>query len=77
MDPSPRMDERLRLVAESPREEDQVAEAYRAALVTDPHHPIKRLAEQYHASEATVRRWVQRPRDMDLLGESAPGRAGE
>jgi hypothetical protein len=61
-----------------PREHfEDVARAYRAALVSDPRRPIKRLAEQYHASEATVRRWVQRARDMGLLGESVPGKAGE
>jgi hypothetical protein len=56
---------------------ERVAEAYRAALVYAPHKPIKVLAPQLHASEATVRRWVQRARDMGLLGPSTPGRAGE
>jgi hypothetical protein len=61
-----------------PREHfEGVAMAYRAALVSAPRRPIKTLAEQYHASEATVRRWVQRARDMGLLGESVPGKAGE
>jgi hypothetical protein len=61
-----------------PREHfEGVATAYRAALVWSPGRPIKTLAEQYHASEATVRRWVQRARDMGLLGESVPGKAGE
>jgi hypothetical protein len=56
---------------------EQVAEAYRAALVHAPQAPIKALAGQLYRSEATVRRWVQRARDMGLLGSSTPGRAGE
>jgi len=56
---------------------EQVAEAYRTALAQAPQAPIKALAEQYQYSEATVRRWVQRARDMGLLGASTPGRAGE
>jgi hypothetical protein len=56
---------------------EQVADAYRAALVLAPHAPVKALAPQLHVSEATVRRWVQRARDMGLLGDSTPGRAGE
>ncbi len=61
-----------------PREHfEDVAKAYRAALISDPRRPVKRLAEQYHASGATVRRWIQRARDMGLLGESVPGKAGE
>jgi hypothetical protein len=54
-----------------------VADAYRAALAHAPRKPIKTVAEQLHASEATVRRWVQRARDKGLLGESTPGKAGE
>jgi hypothetical protein len=56
---------------------EQVADAYRAALAHTPHAPIKALAQQLHYSEATVRRWLQRARDMGLLGASTPGRAGE
>jgi hypothetical protein len=56
---------------------EHVAEAYRAALARAPQAPVKLLAEQLHASEATVRRWVHRARDMGLLGPSTPGRAGE
>lgn len=56
---------------------EEVATAYRAALIRAPRSPMKALAEQFGASEATARRWVQRARDMGLLGESMPGRAGE
>jgi hypothetical protein len=56
---------------------ERVANEYRAALAHSPRKPIKTVAEQLHASEATVRRWVQRARDMGLLGASTPGRAGE
>jgi hypothetical protein len=56
---------------------EDVAKRYRAVLAYAPHAPIKTLAPQLHASEATVRRWVQRARDMGLLGPSTPGRAGE
>jgi hypothetical protein len=54
-----------------------LSQAYRAALVHAPQAPIKALAGQLYRSEATVRRWVQRARDMGLLGSSTPGRAGE
>lgn len=55
----------------------QVADDYRAALLQAPRRPIKLLAEELHASEATIRRWVQRTRDMGLLGPVQPGKAGE
>jgi hypothetical protein len=56
---------------------EQVAAAYRQALTEAPRSPVKWLTEQLHASEPTVRRWVQRARDLGLLGASTPGRAGE
>jgi hypothetical protein len=61
-----------------PREHfEQVAQAYRIALARAPRAPVKTLAEQMNASDATVRRWIQRARDMGLLGPSTPGKAGE
>jgi hypothetical protein len=56
---------------------EQVAAAYRQALVDHPRAPMKALAAQLHVSDATVRRWVQRARDKGLLGPSVPGKAGE
>lgn len=56
---------------------EQVATAYRAALATSPRAPMKELARRLSTSEATARRWVQRARDMGLLGASQPGKAGE
>jgi hypothetical protein len=56
---------------------EQVAAEYRAVLALEPRAPVKALAKQRQQSEATVRRWVQRARDMGLLGASTPGRAGE
>lgn len=61
-----------------PREHfEGVASAYRDALLTAPSRPIAALQGQMSASEATIRRWVQRARDMGLLGDSIPGKAGE
>lgn len=54
----------------------RVAEEYRHAYRAT-RAPIKELAKQMHASEPTVRRWVQRARDMGYLGPSASGKAGE
>jgi len=61
-----------------PREHfEEVAQAYRRALAEAPSAPVRALAKQLNASEATVRRWIQRARDMGLLGPSTPGKAGE
>jgi hypothetical protein len=61
-----------------PREHfEEVAQAYRRALAEAPGAPVKTLAKQMNTSEATLRRWIQRARDMGLLGPSAPGKAGE
>lgn len=54
-----------------------VAERYRRSLLLQPRAPIKALALELNASEATVRRWVQRARDMGFLGHSVMGKAGE
>ncbi|MDN5917094.1 MAG: hypothetical protein L0I76_18660 [Pseudonocardia sp.] len=56
---------------------EMVAATYRAALGTAPNAPTRETAGRLHVSEATARRWVQRARDMDLLGQSHPGKAGE
>lgn len=56
---------------------ERVAAIYRQALKTSPHAPMKETSRVLHTSEATARRWVQRARDMRLLGESQPGKAGE
>jgi hypothetical protein len=55
----------------------RVAEDYRAALLQAPRSPIKLMAQKVHASEATIRRRVQRARDMGLLRPVQPGKAGE
>jgi hypothetical protein len=60
-----------------PEHYERVAAAYREALIASPRAPMKALAKQLHASDATVRRWVQRARDKGLLGPSMPGKAGE
>jgi hypothetical protein len=54
---------------------EKVAEAYRAASLTGS--PIRTISKAWNAPEASVRRWVQRARDMDLLGPPRPGKAGE
>jgi hypothetical protein len=54
-----------------------VAAAYREVLKTSPRAPIKTLAANLNYSEATIRRHLQRARDMGLLGEARPGKAGE
>jgi len=56
---------------------EQVAAAYREALGVTPRGPMGELARRLGVSKATARRWVQRARDMGLLGASQPGRAGE
>jgi hypothetical protein len=53
-----------------------VAGAYRRALVEHPRGTFAALARELHASEATVRRWVQRAQDKGYLGASTPGKAG-
>jgi len=54
-----------------------VANAYRQALMVRPLTPIKYLAEQLGASEASIHRWLRRARDMGLLDESGPRRTAE
>lgn len=56
---------------------ERVAGQYRAALVAAPGRPIQYLSERSNTPEPTLRRWVQRARDMGLLGASTPGKAGE
>jgi hypothetical protein len=62
---------------------EQVAKEYRRALklpITAPMTEVqRRLAEWLgrEIPEPTARRWVQRARDMGLLGASRPGKAGE
>jgi hypothetical protein len=61
---------------------EAVANAYRRAVEEDP-APVRRLSAEFRTPEGrptpepTVRRWIQRARDMELLGRSTPGRAGE
>jgi hypothetical protein len=51
--------------------------------MTSKHAPMtelrRRLGEwlEREVPEPTARRWVQRARDMGLLGASRPGKAGE
>lgn len=54
-----------------------VAESYRQAMVKAPQAPTQWLAKQWHVSEPTLRRWLQRARDKGYLGASMPGKAGE
>src|ERR1041385_8185096 len=56
---------------------ERVAARYRQLLVAAPRRPVKALADELYASEPTVRRWLQRARDMGLLGASQQGKAGE
>ncbi len=35
------------------------------------------MQEQRYVSLSTLRRWVQRAREMGLLGPAVPGKAGE
>lgn len=62
---------------------EAVAKEYRRALVKNERAPMAemrgRLSEwlERDVPEPTARRWVQRARDMGLLGASRPGKAGE
>jgi Winged helix-turn-helix DNA-binding len=56
---------------------ETIAVAYRNAYAANPHTPVKELASRVGRSEGTVRRWLQRCRDMGLLRPAPPGRAGE
>jgi hypothetical protein len=61
----------------------KVAGLYRRGLVERPSAPVRWVSEQIlnpngkPTSEVTVRRWLQRCRDLRLLGPSIPGKAGE
>jgi hypothetical protein len=61
----------------------EVAELYRRGLAERPSAPVRWMAEQIlgptgkPTPEVTVRRWLQRCRDLGLLGPSIPGKAGE
>ncbi len=60
-----------------------VAELYRRALETRPSAPVKWMSEQIRGPEGrptptvTIRRWLQRCRDLGFLGPATPGKAGE
>ena len=54
---------------------ERVAAAYRKALTTHPGGPVRALVAQMGRSEATVHRWLQRCRDMGLLGPTRIERA--
>jgi hypothetical protein len=56
---------------------EHVAVVYREALAVAPRAPMQEVARRLSTSEATARRWVQRARDMSLLGAGQPGKAGE
>jgi hypothetical protein len=61
----------------------EVADLYRRALKERPSAPVRWMAQQIlgptgkPTPEVTVRRWLQRCRDLGLLGPSIPGKAGE
>lgn len=66
-----------------PREHyEQVAALYKRAVREAPDAPVKQVAKQLRTPEGnptpepTVRRWLQRCRQMKLLGPSRPGRPG-
>jgi hypothetical protein len=54
-----------------------VAREYRRVTRENAKAPVRQLAEEMKVSEPTVRRWVQRARDLGYLRPSIPGRAGE
>jgi hypothetical protein len=60
-----------------------VADLYQRALQERPSAPVQWMREQYPTPEGkptpapTIRRWLQRCRDLGLLGPSIPGKAGE
>jgi len=56
---------------------EQVAALYREALEADPYRPVAWMRGRLDASPATLRRWIQRARDMGLLGPAPIGRAGD
>lgn len=61
-----------------PREHfEHVAEVYREALQRNPRHPYSYVTTALQTTTPTARRWVQRARDMGLLGEARRGRPGE
>jgi hypothetical protein len=61
----------------------EVAKLYRIANKEHPAAPVRWMAQQIlgprgkPTPEVTVRRWLQRCRDLELLGPSIPGKAGE
>ncbi|MGO8683647.1 MAG: hypothetical protein ACLQUT_03570 [Thermoleophilia bacterium] len=55
----------------------EIAELYREALVRRPGSPYTYMRARRPGSLPTQRRWVQRARDMGLLGPAQPGKAGE
>jgi hypothetical protein len=61
----------------------EVAQLYRRALASRPSAPVKWMSEQIRGPEGrptptvTVRRWLQRCRDLGFLGPATPGKAGE
>jgi len=74
---------RIRGQALPPAHFEMVAAEYRLALESRPQAPMQQLIRRledwkgYPVPEPTARRWVQRARDMGLLGPSRPGVAGE
>lgn len=61
----------------------EVAALYRQALEERPSAPVRWISEHILGPTgkttpvSTVRRWLQRCRDLELLGPSIPGKAGE
>lgn len=60
----------------------EVAAQYRRALKEHPSAPVQWMSEQSgpegkRTPVVTIRRWLQRCRDLKLLGPSIPGKAGE
>ncbi len=61
-----------------PREHfEHVAEVYREALRVNPRQPYSYITKTLQTTTPTARRWVQRAREMGLLGEGRRGRPGE
>lgn len=80
VDAGPRATPRVRLGAKGhpPEHYEELVRRYRKALRTHPAAPTKAVCEQYpNFKPVTVRYWLGVARRRGLLGQAAPGRAGE
>jgi hypothetical protein len=56
---------------------EHIAALYRDAIIAAPDNPYAYIKDREFRSLPTIRRWVQRARDMGLLGAAVPGKPGE